>query len=80
MTYTLSNETAGYLEAFRLFKEAQDKVFTVAESIYGENSKITEDFDSALETAMEELFKLVRYNVEACLAVKESYKEQTVTV
>lgn len=53
--YTLTPETSGYVEAFRLLQDA-------------------------LETASDELFKLVRINVELNLGMTASYKAGEVTV
>jgi hypothetical protein len=80
MKYLLSKETAGYFEALLLLTQAKDTAYLSAQAIYGEEQKATEKFDEALETAMDELFKLVRLNAEHNLALIESYNGEEVTV
>ena len=79
--YTLTPETSGYVEAFRLLQEAKEQAFQVYTSVYGEdNLEGFEAFQDALETASDELFKLVRINVELNLGMTASYKAGEVTV
>ncbi len=79
--YTLTPETSGYVEAFRLLQEAKEQAFQVYTSVYGEdNLGGFEAFQDALETASDELFKLVRINVELNLGMTASYKAGEVTV
>lgn len=79
--YTLTPETSGYVEAFRLLQDAKEQAFQVYTSVYGEdNLQGFEGFQDALETASDELFKLVRINVELNLGMTASYKAGEVTV
>ena len=79
--YTLTPETSAYVEAFRLLQEAKEQAFHVYTSIYGEdNLGGFEGFQDAIETASDELFKLVRINVELNLGMSASYKAGEVTV
>ena len=80
MTYTLSKETAGYFDAFRSLLKAREQAYEAVTSMYGESSGLENAFNEAIDKAGEELFKLVRINMEAYLAVKESYTEEGVTV
>lgn len=79
--YTLTPETSGYVEAFRLLQEAKEQAFQVYTSVYGEDNLGGFDaFQDALEKASDELFKLVRINVELNLGMTASYKAGEVTV
>lgn len=73
--YLLTPETSGYFEAFRLLSEAKEQAFSVYTSIYGEEQLGGfQDFEDAIERASDELFKLVRINVELNLGQFSSYK------
>lgn len=80
--YNLTPETARYFEALRLIIEARDKAYESLENIYGDEqaNKLVEPFSSALETASDELFKLVRLNAEINLSQRDSYTEEGVAV
>jgi len=81
--YNLTPETAGYFEALRLLLEARDKAYESLTSVYGDEGqadRIAEPFYNALETAEDELFKLVRLNAELNLSQRDSYTEEGVQV
>jgi hypothetical protein len=79
--YTLTPETSGYVEAFRLIQEAKNQAFCVYTSIYGEEQlQDFEAFQEAMDKASDELFKLIRINMELNLGMGASYKAGEVTV
>lgn len=80
MKYTLTEETAGYIDALRLLTQAKEQAFATAVSIYGEDQHITADFDQAIETAMDELAKLFRLNAMINLGFRDNHQGNTTRI
>ena len=73
--YLLTPETSGYVEAFRQLLEAKEQAFQVYTSIYGEEQlEQFKDFEDAMDKAGDELFKLLRINMELNMGMFDSYK------
>ena len=68
------------MDAFRSLLQAKEQAFQAVESMYGEGSGLTQEFEEAVDEAGVKLFTLLRLNMEAYLAVKDSYTEEGVTV
>jgi len=78
--YNLTPETAGFFTALRLLLEAREEAFSSATTVWGEEQTVSRPFEDAMETAMDELFKLVRINAELNLSQRDSYTEEGVLV
>lgn len=83
--YTLSKETATYLDAVRALEEACNLVLSTAEEVYGNlnaptGDEVTSDFMEAYNKTVDEVFKLIQANTCQNLGLRDNVRQSTVTI
>lgn len=79
--YTVSKETAHYLDAVRTLQQGTSEVLDAAEEVYSDGAdNVTAPFREKMNEAIDELFKLIQANIEMNLGFVDNVKKDTVTV